>query len=190
MSFDVNVWRRFGEVEVGARFMAAEGLTVLFGRSGAGKTSTLNMIAGLLRPDRGHVKVNGATLFDGTVDLPPERRRIGYIFQDGRLFPHKNVRGNLLYGFNHTAPERSLDRLGRSGRVPRYRCAARPPAAPRCRAARRSASRSAGPCWPGHASLLMDEPLSSLDAARREEIMAVIERIRDDLQDTYPLRHP
>src|SRR5262245_9206086 len=105
MSFDIDVRRRFRDAEVSARFVAGEGGTVLFGPSGAGKSSVLNMIAGLLRPDRGHVRVNGDTLFDPTTDVPPERRRIGYVFQDGRLFPHRSVRGNLLYGVRHTASE-------------------------------------------------------------------------------------
>ncbi len=183
MSFDVDVTRRFADIEVGARFTAGEGLTVLFGPSGAGKTSVLNMIAALLRPDRVHVRVKGTTLFDraGGTDLPPNRRRIGYVFQVGRLFPHKRVRANLLYGFQHTVPEErwiGFDEvvafLGIGHLLDR-----RPASLSGGEAQRVAIGRAllAGP-----RTLLMDEPLSSLDAARREEIMGVIERVRDDLK--------
>src|SRR3546814_15199489 len=100
MSFDVDVTRRLGDVQVGAAFDAGDGLTVLFGPSGVGKTSVLNMIAGLLKPDWGHVRVGGETLFDAAagIDVPPERRCAGHVFQEARLFPHQRVRANLLYG--------------------------------------------------------------------------------------------
>src|SRR2546423_451024 len=101
MSFDVDVERRLGDTRVVLRFQSGPGLTALFGPSGAGKSSVLNMIAGLLRPDRGRIVVAGEVLFDGEVgiDLPPERRHAGYVFQDGRLFPHMRVRDNLRYGW-------------------------------------------------------------------------------------------
>ena len=86
------------ETEIAVRFAAGAGLTALFGPSGAGKTSVLAMIAGLLKPDEGHVRVAGETLYGDGVDRPPEARRCGYIFQDARLFPHYRVRANLLYG--------------------------------------------------------------------------------------------
>src|SRR4051794_34063169 len=100
MSFDVDVERTLGETRVVAQFAVEGGLTVLFGPSGVGKTSVLNMIAGLLRPEHGHVLLNGEVLFNGAsgVNLPAHRRRMGYVFQDARLFPHMNVRANLLYG--------------------------------------------------------------------------------------------
>ncbi|MEE2917091.1 MAG: ATP-binding cassette domain-containing protein, partial [Pseudomonadota bacterium] len=112
MSFDVDVaaWR--GAAQVGARFVAGDGLTVLVGASGAGKTSLLDMIAGLLRPARGHIRVDGRALFDAGagIDLPPERRNVGYVFQDARLFPHRRVRANLLYG---ARDDRRLDAVAR-----------------------------------------------------------------------------
>ena len=106
MSFDVDIERRVGEIRVSARF-SGSGLVVLFGPSGAGKTSVLNMVAGLLTPERGHVRIGAETLFDAAaaVDLPPERRRLGYVFQDSRLFPHLRVRENLLYGHRLARPE-------------------------------------------------------------------------------------
>jgi molybdate transport system ATP-binding protein len=187
MSFDVDVGRSFGprraRVRVSARFEAGGGVTVLFGPSGAGKTSVLNMIAGLLRPDRGHVRVNGISLFDrdAGIDLPPDRRRVGYVFQDGRLFPHRTVGANLRYGLKRTAPgdrwigfDDVVAFLGIGHLLGR-----RPQSLSGGEAQRVAIGRAllAGP-----RTLLMDEPLSSLDPARREEIMTVIERIRDDLK--------
>lgn len=98
---DVSVRRVQGAFRVDAAFSSpAAGVTALFGRSGSGKTSIINMIAGLSRPDEGRIAVNGTPLFDSAVriDVPMDRRRIGYVFQDGRLFPHMTVRANLTYG--------------------------------------------------------------------------------------------
>ena len=112
-SFDIDVRRRMGpDAEVALRFTAGPGLTALFGRSGAGKTSVLAMVAGLLRPDTGHVRVAGETLFDAAsgTSVPTARRAAGYVFQDARLFPHFRVRGNLRYGMRRaTRQAMSLD---------------------------------------------------------------------------------
>src|SRR5260221_14096326 len=96
----VAVQHHFGSFVLDAAFDSAGGLTALFGRSGAGKTSLINAIAGLLRPERGHILVDGETLTDieHGIFVPARRRRIGYVFQEGRLFPHLSVRQNLLYG--------------------------------------------------------------------------------------------
>jgi molybdate transport system ATP-binding protein len=96
----VDVEKRLGEFALGVCFEAAGGATALFGPSGAGKTSVVNMIAGLLQPDRGAIALDDTVLFDASrgIDMPPHRRRIGYVFQEGRLFPHLSVRQNLDYG--------------------------------------------------------------------------------------------
>src|SRR6202140_5228472 len=96
----VAVEHRLGDFRLDAAFDSEGGLTALFGRSGAGKTSLVNAIAGLIRPTRGHIVVDGAVLTDTErgVFVPTHRRRIGYVFQEGRLFPHLTVRQNLLYG--------------------------------------------------------------------------------------------
>lgn len=181
VAIDIDIERRFGERVIAARFTAGPGLTALFGPSGAGKSSILNMVAGLLRPDRGHIRIGERTLFGDGNDLPPEARRVGYVFQDGRLFPHRRVRANLLYGHDLVDPARrwmGLDEaaafLGIGHLLGRW------PHSLSGGEAQRVAIGRALLCGPE--ILLMDEPLSSLDAARRDEIMGVIERIRDELR--------
>lgn len=182
MSFDISVSRRLGGRTIGAAFSTGDGLTALFGPSGAGKTSVLNMVAGLLRPDTGHVRVGGETLFDAAarIAVPSHRRRAGYVFQDARLFPHLTVRANLLYGHRLAAPadrwmmpEEAIAFLDLATLLDRR------PATLSGGEARRVAIGRALLSDPRF--LLMDEPLSSLDEARREEIVRVIERIRDEL---------
>lgn len=183
MSFDIRIERRLGEARIVLDLASDGRVTALFGPSGAGKTSVLNMVAGLLRPDKGRIVVDGVTLFDSVagIDLPPERRRLGYVFQDGRLFPHKRVRDNLLYGWHLAEAGKrwmTLDEavafLGIGPLLDRW-----PRTLSGGEAQRVAIGRAllAGPRF-----LLMDEPLSSLDAARREDIMQVIERIRDELR--------
>jgi molybdate transport system ATP-binding protein len=180
MFFDIDVSKRLGDAEIACRIEPGPGLTVLFGPSGAGKTSVLNMVAGLLEPDRGHVRVNGETLFDAdiAVNEPPEARRAGYVFQEARLFPHMRVRENLLYGWRAGAGAVDVDEtialLGIAVLLDRW---------PRTLSggeARRVAIGRALLSNP--AFLLLDEPLSSLDRARREEIMALLERLRDTVR--------
>ena len=181
MSFDVDVTRRVGETQVSACF-SGSGLVVLFGPSGAGKTSVLNMVAGLLTPERGHVSIGAETLFDAAaINVPPERRRLGYVFQESRLFPHLRVRENLLYGHRLARPEdrwmdyddtvRLLDIAHLLDRWPKGLSGGE---------ARRVAIGRA--LLSGPRALLLDEPLSFLDRARREEVLHVVERIRDTLK--------
>lgn len=183
MSFEIDIEVRRGPTRIAGAFRAPGGLTALFGPSGAGKTTTLDAVAGLLRPRRGRIVVADTVLFDSDtgVNLPPEARACGYVFQDGRLFPHRTVRDNLLYGWRLRDPRRrwmaldeALEFLGIGhllARMPRTLSGGE---AQRVAIGRALLS---GPRF-----LLMDEPLSSLDAARREEIMVVIERIRDELR--------
>ena len=179
MSFDVDVRHRFRSGTVAAlAFQSEAGLTALFGPSGAGKSSALAMIAGLLRPDAGHVRVAGRTLFDRTTNVPAEQRRCGYIFQDARLFPHYRVRANLLYGTGRAAGAgMTLDEvselLGIAHLLDRWPRTLSGGEAQRVAIGRALLS--------GPAFLLMDEPLASLDRARRGEIMELIERVRDEV---------
>lgn len=177
MSFDVHVEKRRGDAQINCRIEGGAGITVLFGPSGAGKTSVLDMVAGLLPPDAGYVRVGGETLFDKAagVNLPPERRRAGYVFQDARLFPHLSVRANLLYGSR--GARAGLDEL--AARFGIAHLFDRWPRSLSGGEARRVAIGRALLAKPRF--LLLDEPLSSLDRARREEIMLVIEQLRDQL---------
>ena len=97
---EVDVAGRVGSFDVEVGFASDGGVTALFGHSGAGKTTVINMIGGVVRPARGRVVVGGRVLFDAArgIDLPPHRRRLGHVFQEGRLFPHLSVKRNLLYG--------------------------------------------------------------------------------------------
>jgi molybdate transport system ATP-binding protein len=176
MSFDIAVEKRRGDTQVSCRIEGGAGITVLFGPSGVGKTSVLDMVAGLLRPDAGHVRVAGESLFDAATgeDVAPDRRRAGYVFQDARLFPHLSVRANLLYGAGD-------DPAGLDDLATRFGIAHLLDRWPRSLSggeARRVAIGRALLAKPRF--LLLDEPLSSLDRARREEIMLVIEQLRDE----------
>jgi molybdate transport system ATP-binding protein len=183
MSFDVNVELRRGDFALKIAFQAATGLTALFGPSGAGKTSVLNMIAGVLKPARGRIVVGGQVLFDSAdhINMKPEYRKVGYIFQDARLFPHLSVRGNLLYGYKLTgeagryaAPDHIIDVLGIAALMDRQ------PVSLSGGEQQRVAIGRAILTSPR--LLLMDEPLASLDDARKQEILPYIERLRDELK--------
>jgi molybdate transport system ATP-binding protein len=177
----VDVEKTLGEFVLHAAFEAAGGATALFGPSGAGKTSLINMVAGLLRPDRGRVVLDGETLFDAAkrIDVPAWRRRIGCVFQEGRLFPHLSVRHNLDYGrcmgghdadpaaFAHVVELLDIGALlgrrpGKLSGGERQRVAVGRALLMRPRL------------------LLLDEPLASLDTARKQDILPYLERLRDE----------
>lgn len=183
MSFEVDIAIQRGSTRISSKFSAPDGLTALFGPSGAGKTTVLDAVAGLLRPVSGRIVVAQRVLFDSKagINLKPERRACGYIFQDSRLFPHRSVRDNLLFGWRLAPADRrwmgldeAVDFLGIGhllARMPRTLSGGE---AQRVAIGRALLS---GPRF-----LLMDEPLSSLDFGRRDGIMRVIERIRDELR--------
>ena len=175
LAFDVDVTLRRNDRVLGAAFTAGEGATVLVGPSGAGKTSILMMIAGLLRPDRGHVRVGERSLFEAEkkVNVRPHRRRAGVVFQDARLFPHLTVRANLRYGAARGAdPAAAAAMLDIKDLLDRW------PRALSGGEARRVAIARAMLSDP--AFLLLDEPTASLDGARREDVLRAIEQIRDE----------
>jgi molybdate transport system ATP-binding protein len=177
----VEVSKRLGEFTVEAAFASEGRVTGLFGTSGAGKTSLINMIAGLLRPDRGIIAIDGETLDDTSArtHVAVYRRRIGYVFQDARLFPHLDVRENLDYG-------RRMNRLTEDGaqwrRVTELldigdlldRRPGKLSGGERQRVALGRALLSQPRL------LLMDEPLGSLDEERKEEILPYLVRLRDE----------
>ena len=165
-----------------AEFSAAPGLTAFFGRSGSGKTTLVNLIAGLATPNTGRIEVGNDVLFDADkgINLPPERRRVGYVFQEDRLFPHMTVRSNLTYGqrFRNKATRRHyfddvMDLLDIGALIERR------PAGLSGGERQRVAIGRALLSSPD--ILLMDEPLASLDSARKSQILPFIERLRDDV---------
>jgi len=177
----VDVEKQLGDFSIAAKFGAAGGVTALFGPSGSGKTSIVSMVAGLVTPDRGRIRSGETLLFDsgGGLNVPPHRRGIGYVFQDGRLFPHLTVARNLDYGrrmyrlpLDASEHTRVIDMLD-IGRL----------------LTRRPGNLSGGERQRvaiGRALLmrprllLLDEPLASLDAARKREIFPYLLRLRDE----------
>jgi molybdate transport system ATP-binding protein len=179
LSLDVE--KRLGAFELAARFETEARVTALFGPSGAGKTTIINMIAGLVAPDRGRIMYRGKLLFDaaGKVNLPPHRRQFGYVFQDGRLFPHLSVRGNLEYGRRMYRLKRDAGELERIvAMLDLGHLSDRRPGKLSGGERQRVAIGRALLMRPQ--LLLLDEPLASLDAARKAEIMPYLERLRDE----------
>ncbi len=183
MTIEVDVAHRLGVFTLELRFTSQGRLTAFFGQSGAGKTSLVNVIGGLIRPDRGRVAVDGTTLTDTAAGIfvPTHQRRVGYVFQEGRLFPHLTVRQNLLFGRWFRPPqerkielETVLDLLGIGHLLHR-----RPGGLSGGEKQRVAIGRAllASPRL-----LLMDEPLAALDEERKAEILPFIERLRDEAE--------
>jgi len=179
---DISIRRKQGNFIVNASFnLQGGGITVLYGSSGAGKTSIINMVAGLLQPDEGRIAINGHVLFDSTkgINVPPEKRKIGYVFQDGRLFPHLSVRSNLSYGMYRRSSD---DRFVDFDQVVRLlgirhlldRCPAKLSGGEKQRVAIGRALLTSP------SILLMDEPLASLDRARKVELLPFIDRLSQE----------
>jgi molybdate transport system ATP-binding protein len=178
---DVDIRHRLGDFTLDAQFATGPGLVALFGTSGSGKTSIVNALAGLVRPDHARVTLNGVDLVDTArrVFVPPHKRRIGYVFQDARLLPHLTVRQNLLYGRFFAPPgddgpslEHVVSLLGIEQLLDRR------PARLSGGEKQRVAIGRALLAKPR--LLLMDEPLASLDDQRKAEILPYIERLRDE----------
>jgi molybdate transport system ATP-binding protein len=178
---DVDVEKKLGTFSVAAQFQAAAGVTALFGPSGAGKTTIINMIAGLVTPDAGSITLDKTVMFNAAakINLPPYRRGIGYVFQEGRLFPHLSVRQNLDYGRRMSGRPRDPDEFARIvalldvgqllDRRPRLLSGGE---RQRIAIGRALLTRPR--------LLLLDEPLASLDAGHKREILPHLVRLRDD----------
>lgn len=180
---EVDVDVRRGAFRVEARFASDAPIVALFGRSGSGKTTLVNAISGIVRPDRGRIVIGERVLFDSArgIDLAPERRRVGYVFQDALLFPHLSVRANLAYGESLTAPaERFIDGARVVALLGVAALLDRRPASLSGGEKQRVAIGRALMASPR--ILLLDEPLASLDGARKAEILAYIELLRDELR--------
>jgi molybdate transport system ATP-binding protein len=177
----VDVEKQLGALELSVAFQAAGGATALFGPSGAGKTSVVNMIAGLVTPDRGAITLDDTVLFDTAkgVDVPPHRRRIGYVFQEGRLFPHLSVAQNLDYGRRMSGQARDAGEFERiAALLDIGHLLDRRPGKLSGGERQRVAVGRALLMRPR--LLLLDEPLASLDAGHKREILPYLVRLRDD----------
>ncbi len=182
MTLSVDVRQRLGGFELAARFEAAGRLTALFGASGSGKTSLVNLISGLARPDAGRIAVDGRVLVDTATRtfVAAHRRRIGYVFQDARLFPHLTVAQNLAFGRLFTPKsERYADRDAVIELLGIGPLLARRPALLSGGEKQRVAIGRALLASPR--LMLMDEPLAALDDARKAEILPYVERLRDEV---------
>jgi molybdate transport system ATP-binding protein len=174
----LDVRRKVGRFTLEARYESSGDVTALFGPSGAGKTMLADMIAGLVRPDRGQINIAGETVFDSdkSINIRPEKRGVGYVFQEGRLFPHISVESNLCYGIARPGPGIEMkfadvvELLGLGPilkRMPHFLSGGE---RQRVAVGRALLSRPR--------LLLMDEPLASLDTARRSEILPFLESLR------------
>lgn len=178
---EIDIRHQQGEFRLEAALSAGEGLTALIGPSGSGKTTIANIAAGLVRPEAGCVRFNGETWFDSQrkIFLSADRRRVGYVFQDGRLFPHMTVRQNLHYA-RHFRPVRTdeasdgrlIELLGIGHLLDR-----RPAGLSGGEKSRVAIGRA---LFSAPSLLIMDEPLSALDPARKAEILPHLEFIRDE----------
>ncbi|MFI8415448.1 molybdenum ABC transporter ATP-binding protein ModC [Serratia sp. NPDC078593] len=171
--------QRLGELQLDIQTtLPAQGITAIFGLSGAGKTSLINAIGGLTRPDRGRIVLNDRTLVDTATGLflPAEKRRIGYVFQDARLFPHYRVRGNLQYGMAASMRpqfETIVELLGIAPLLNRLPLTLSGGEKQRVAIGRALLT--------APELLLMDEPLASLDLPRKRELLPYLERLAQDV---------
>jgi molybdate transport system ATP-binding protein len=189
----VDVEKRLGDFTLAARFETAAGVTGVFGASGSGKTTLVNIIAGLLRPDRGRIRLGDTVLFDSAagIDMPAHRRRIGYVFQEGRLFPHLTVKANLDYGRRmNRLPADDAEMLRVIELLDIKHLLDRRPGKLSGGERQRVAVGRALLMQPR--LLLLDEPLASLDTARKREILPYLERLRDvsGIPMVYVSHHP
>lgn len=182
MTLSVAISHRLAGFTLDVTFDAPPGVTVLFGRSGSGKTTVANAVAGLSRPDQGRIAADDLVLMDSAngVFLPPHKRRIGYVFQEGRLFPHLTVRQNLLYGRRFASRkctpveiDRIVELLGIGPLLAR-----RPGRLSGGEKQRVAIGRA---LLSSPRLIVADEPLASLDEARKAEILPYLERLRDDV---------
>lgn len=182
MSAEISISHAQGAFQLDAAFgFSAPGVTALFGHSGAGKSTIIHAIAGLIRPDQGKIVVEGETLLDSAEGhcVPAHERRMGVVFQDARLFPHLNVKSNLLYGMRRAQEQPNAAEIdGVVALLGLEHLLARKPRT--LSGGERSRVALGRALLMRPRALLLDEPLAALDAARKSEILPYLERVRDE----------
>lgn len=181
---EINVQKQLGQLDLQVNLnIPNPNITAVFGVSGSGKSSLINLISGLSQPDQGYIRLNQQTLVDCQqgICLPPHQRRMGYVFQDGRLFPHYSVKGNLCYGINKSQPraetavqfERIIELLGLEKLLRRYPISLSGGEKQRVAIGRALLTQPQ--------MLLMDEPLSALDLPRKQELLAYLAKLVNEI---------
>lgn len=177
---EIDVKQKLGDLDMDIQLqLPMQGITAIFGRSGAGKTSLINVLSGLATPDSGSISLGQHVLYNqqAGINLPPEKRRIGYVFQDARLFPHYTVAGNLNYGCKTEDAEQFhsvTQLLGIEHLLKRYPASLSGGEKQRVAIGRALLSNPS--------MLLMDEPLASLDLPRKQELMPYLERLAKEVK--------
>ncbi|WP_299177193.1 molybdenum ABC transporter ATP-binding protein ModC [uncultured Neptuniibacter sp.] len=178
---EVALHSQLGELDLRCRFQSPNnGITVVFGRSGSGKTSLINMVAGLLKPDLGRITLDNETLTDTAqkIHIPPEKREIGYVFQEARLFPHYTVKGNLCYSAKASCStsefQKIISMLDIAPLLNRY-----PPSLSGGERQRVAIGRA---LLSKPRLLLMDEPLASLDLPRKKELLPYLAQLSKQVE--------
>ena len=171
---NLDIHKTLGQFQLDLAFSAQTGVTALFGPSGSGKTSLVQLVAGLSKPDSGRIEVAGQVLFDSTknINLAPEHRGLGYVFQDARLFPHLTVRQNLNFGHKHKSPDLFNDiitLLGIEHLLSRHPKALSGGEKQRVAIGRALLSNPR--------ILIMDEPLAALDESRKAEVLPYLVKL-------------
>ncbi|MCK6264268.1 molybdenum ABC transporter ATP-binding protein ModC [Vibrio sp. ZSDE26] len=179
----LNIEKQLGDLHLNVQaHIPLKGVCAIFGRSGAGKTSLVNVLGGLSTPDSGEIQLGERTLFTNTdscskaVNLPPEKRKIGYVFQEARLFPHYTVKGNLNYGVKQADKEhftQIIELLGIEALLERY-----PNSLSGGEKQRVAIGRA---LLTSPTMLLMDEPLASLDLPRKRELIPYLQSLAKSL---------
>ena len=178
MTLEATIQHRFGDFSLDLTLEPSSGVTALFGRSGAGKSTVINILNGLLKPDHGTITLDDVTLLDGDINVPAHKRQMGCVFQDARLFPHLNVAQNLDYGTRFAkqssdiSRDQIIDLLGLNTLLTR-----RPATLSGGEKQRVALGRA---LLSAPRMLLMDEPLAALDAPRKAEILPYLERLKTD----------
>lgn len=176
---EINLKKQLGELTLSADLqIPSSGVTALFGLSGSGKSSLINLVSGLYTPDQGYIRLNDRTLVDVArkINLPPEQRHLGYVFQDARLFPHYTVKGNLGYGMKKVSKasyQEIVELLGIEHLLKRYPLTLSGGEKQRVAIGRALLTQPE--------MLLMDEPLAALDLPRKQELLDYLDRLAKEI---------